>query len=283
MSTTWSQIEIEQIVADYFSMLKKELLGQQYSKTDHRKALAPRLHGRTSGSIERKHQNISAVMIALRLPYITGYKPLANFQMLLHDVIVDQLDHNPEISAAVADIVRMPAQLPELPDILERLTASPCNSGIDDAIAASRQIAGPSHWSQDYLMIETRNESLSVAGQRFVVEFERARLSAGGRGGLAHQVERLSDRESKQRGFAIRSFAIDGSERFINVKTTAFGPAWPILLTQRELQASADLGSRFALYRVFRFRSDPHLYTLQGKLDERCRLAPNDFVAWPNA
>src|SRR5262249_25098488 len=52
--TGWSGEEVRLIVADYFDMLQKELLGKKYSKTGHRKALAPHLPGRSKSSIEYK-------------------------------------------------------------------------------------------------------------------------------------------------------------------------------------------------------------------------------------
>ena len=58
----WSEQEVGLIVADYFTMLEKELLGKPYSKTEHRRSLAPKLGGRSDGSIEFKHANISAVL-----------------------------------------------------------------------------------------------------------------------------------------------------------------------------------------------------------------------------
>ena len=44
-------------VADYRRMLIQELSGQQYNKTEHRRALQKLLDGRSEGSIERKHQD----------------------------------------------------------------------------------------------------------------------------------------------------------------------------------------------------------------------------------
>jgi hypothetical protein len=42
----WSEAEVTLLVADYFAMLQKELLGQRYRKAGHRRALAPRLRAR---------------------------------------------------------------------------------------------------------------------------------------------------------------------------------------------------------------------------------------------
>ena len=48
----------------------------------------PALDRRTKGSIERKHQNISAVLHEVGCPFIGGYKPLGNYQALLKEVVV---------------------------------------------------------------------------------------------------------------------------------------------------------------------------------------------------
>lgn len=75
----WSEYEADLIVADYFAMLGQEMACRDYVKAAHNKALQE-LTGRSRGSIEMKHQNISAVLMRLGLPWIKGYKPLVNFQ-----------------------------------------------------------------------------------------------------------------------------------------------------------------------------------------------------------
>ena len=79
----WSDREIDLIVTDYFDMLQLERLGQPYVKAERNRALQE-LMGRSRGSIEFKHQNISAVLyFKLGLDWITGYKPMANYQKAL--------------------------------------------------------------------------------------------------------------------------------------------------------------------------------------------------------
>jgi hypothetical protein len=60
--TDWSAGEIDLIVADYFDMFGKELTGQLVNKAERNRALQE-LTGRSRGSIEFKHQNISAVLV----------------------------------------------------------------------------------------------------------------------------------------------------------------------------------------------------------------------------
>lgn len=75
MNEDWSQKEVELIVATYFNMLALEIGQKPYNKTSFRQALHPMLNKRSEGSIEFKHQNISAVLANMGLPFIKGYKP----------------------------------------------------------------------------------------------------------------------------------------------------------------------------------------------------------------
>src|SRR5882724_5643308 len=45
----WTAQEVGLIVADYFDMLEAEILGKAFKKSDHRKALSPKLQGRSDG------------------------------------------------------------------------------------------------------------------------------------------------------------------------------------------------------------------------------------------
>src|SRR5580658_8869363 len=115
MLEPWSRIEVEAAVTDYFAMLGKELRGEPFNKAEHNRSLQLLLHGRTKGSIERKHQNISAVLIQLGYPYIDGYKPLGNYQELLRSVVEERISSETTLSHAVAAVVE--AQVDGLPPI----------------------------------------------------------------------------------------------------------------------------------------------------------------------
>ena len=83
----WTDEENDLIVADYFAMLAEDMAGRSYNKAQHRRSLMPLLRSRTEGSIEFKHQNISAVLKGLGEDWIPGYKPAFNFQMTLVDAV----------------------------------------------------------------------------------------------------------------------------------------------------------------------------------------------------
>src|ERR1035441_4200999 len=75
-------------------MLQKELAGRDYNKTEHRNRLIKLLNNRSDGSVEFKHQNISAALINLGSPYIKGYKPRWNYQQLLEIKIQEYLQRH---------------------------------------------------------------------------------------------------------------------------------------------------------------------------------------------
>jgi len=96
VGTPWQPAELDEIVADYMAMLIAELSGQRYSKAAHSKALMARI-GRTHRSVEFKHQNISAVLDELGLPWIKGYVPQRHYQGAIFDAIERYLTGSPAI------------------------------------------------------------------------------------------------------------------------------------------------------------------------------------------
>src|SRR6266436_2779725 len=94
--TQWQDDELDVIVADYFAMLAEDISGRPYTKSRHNAALMARI-GRSHRSVEFKHQNISAVLDELGMPWIPGYKPKWNCQNAIFDAIDRYLTNNPNI------------------------------------------------------------------------------------------------------------------------------------------------------------------------------------------
>src|SRR5271163_66187 len=100
IGTNWQDDELDAIVADYFAMLSADLSGHQYVKSRHSAALMAQI-GRTHRSVEFKHQNISAVLDELGMPWIPGYKPKRNYQNAIFDAIDRYLSQRPDILESV--------------------------------------------------------------------------------------------------------------------------------------------------------------------------------------
>lgn len=277
MPEDWSPAEVAATVADYMVMLEHELRREPFNKKEHNRRLQALLNGRSAGAIEFKHQNISAVMIELGFPYVDGYKPRGNYQELLRTEIIAQLSVNGEIERITAAAVEAPATpLAIEPDSAEVFVQPPRRE--IRHIQYERRTVPPTPRKIDYLERESRNQSLGHAGELFALEAEHRRLWEAGARDLAERIEHVSATKGDGLGYDIVSFDLDGRERFIEVKTTAFGSMTPFFASAKEVAVSEDLAT-FQLYRVFKFRENPRIFTLAGSLRQSCILDAVQFRA----
>jgi hypothetical protein len=61
---------------------------------------------------------------------------------------------------------------------------------------------------------------LGLAGEEAVLQTERTALIAGGRPGLTKLISHVSKIEGDGAGYDIKSFTLEGEDKFIEVKTT---------------------------------------------------------------
>lgn len=281
MAEDWSREEVEATVADYFDMLDQELRGQPYNKTAHRRLLSVRLRNRSDGAIERKHQNISAILLELGFIPIRGYKPASNYQGLLADVVSARYEASIALRKVLERQVQEPAVLPSVEDILKVLVAPPASEAGDRFASWEVRERGTVRRGVDYAALEAANRSLGVAGEEFVVRYEVARLVAAREDRLASLVERVSATQGDGLGYDVLSYDETGRERLIEVKTTAYGPFTPFFVTLNELQVSRETADRFFVYRPFDFRRTPKMFVKHGAIDTGFGLAPSLFAARP--
>jgi hypothetical protein len=276
MAEDWSRQEVEAAVADYLHMLTQGLAGQVYNKTTHRKALAAKLSGRSDGSIERKHQNTSAVLIELGCPYISGYKPLANYQQLLFEVVSDQLAQDKALDHVALSAVEQQFVAPLGGDLAHMLEDPPKLELHGDHLhyRAPRVAV-----RRDYIAREAANRSLGAAGETLVIEYERDRLRRAGQRSLGERVEHVARDKGDGLGYDVLSYEVSGRERFIEVKTTSFGKNTPFYISRNEVEFSDEAGSQFQLYWIFEFRRQPRMFALNGPLKNRCALDPLTYIA----
>ena len=277
MPRGWAKEEVDATVASYLAMLHAELSSIPYNKAERRRQLLPLLNDRSEQSIEFKHANISAILIELGFPFISGYKPRSNYQELLLEVASDRLKENPAIQKlAAADSERI-AIVPTVDDILKALTDPPKPVALKDRVnsPAGRYTVA----SVNYLEREANNRSLGLAGEEFVINFERARLIHAGAEKLASKIEHVAKEKGDGAGFDVLSFEKSGDERLIEVKTTKYGAHTPFYVSRNELAVSKSESVRYHLYRVFDFREQPHLFTLRGALSKTCTLDATNYIA----
>lgn len=277
MPGDWSRLEVEATVSDYLEMLEAEIRGEPYVKAEHRRALQPLLDDRSEGAIEYKHQNISAVLIDLGYPYIAGYKPAFNYQQLLFDVVEDRLRTDQKLETLIETDVERPPPPPDIDDVLATLVDPPPPRDRPDR-SYERPRWTAARRAVDYLAMEALNSALGLEGERYVLDYERTRLVQAGKPNLADRIEHTSVEEGDGAGFDVRSYETDGSDRFIEVKTTAYGIYTPLYLSRNELRVSQEKNERYHLYRAFQFRKSPRLFTVAGRLDETLRLEATQYV-----
>lgn len=274
---SWSREEVEVTVDDYFRMLSLEVSGQSYNKAAHNRTLQERLAGRSRGAIELKHQNISAVLAEMHCGYIPGYKPLHNYQQLLWDVVEQRLERDRDFDRTMLNAVEREAVMPDLPQLEEVLVSPPLRGSVRDADRGSELVRRPVR--RDYLERESRNRSLGLAGERFVAEFEARRLHVAGHRALASRVEHVAVTRGDGMGYDVMSFEPDGRERFIEVKTTAFGAATPFYISRNEVAFSENQAENFTLARVHEVRQSPKIFELRGAIRRHVTLDPVSFIA----
>jgi len=279
MPVAWSEAEVLAIVEDYFSMLALELKGIPYNKAQHNRELSQRLNNRSKGSIEMKHMNISAIMHELGMPAISGYKPFSNYQRnILPDAVLNHLVSNPALTVMVADDVKTSVQVPSVENILDLLEKPPVieKSAKKESI---REPSKPYSARTNYLELEAANKSLGDAGEQFAIHFERARLISLGEDSLADRIEHVAVTQGDSAGFDIHSFEANGTDRFIEVKTTKYGRYSPFFVSANELRFSEKHQDNYHLHRIFQFRKDPHLFSLAGSVKENFILSPTEYRA----
>jgi hypothetical protein len=215
-------------------------------------------------------------MIDLGFPYLAGYKPRSNYQALLADVIAAQVKAKPVIDEIALAAVQRPAVTPAARDFAKVKADSPSlhlRAAEPPATLSLRAI------KRDYLEREALNQSLGLAGEQFIVQYEHWRLAELGEHRLADRVEHVSQSQGDGLGYDVLSFDSDGRERFIEVKTTSFGRETPFFVSRGELNLSRSKETQFHLYRLFEFRNAPRLFGLIGSLDKHCLLDPITYKA----
>lgn len=269
----WSRDEIEAAVTDYLEMLELEARGESFNKAQRNAELRRRLTSRSKGSVELKHQNISAVLHEIGLPFVRGYKPRSNVQELLRSVVRDQLDANRQSLIRVVDTleeVKTPGERGYVGVLVDPPVPEPI-------VAAGRRPRIPR--KLDYAARDERNRNLGRSGEGWVMGYESDRLGSEGYMDLVSRITWVSEDLGDGAGYDIASFSGPVELRYIEVKTTNGGALTPFVISANELAFSQEVGDEFFLYRVYEYGTDPHLYMLRGDLERSVSLTPIDYRA----
>ncbi len=270
----WTSDENDAVVADYFDMLQSELAFRSYNKAEHNRQLQS-LIGRGRGSIEYKHQNISAVLKAMGEVWIDGYMPRFNFQMSLADAVARWLERNPQwlgrspTTQGDGEMLQEPTSLWVGP--APTLSNEPEPDELQQTLAVARRY--------DVVGRDKRNRELGKAGERFVVDFERATLSQAGRKDLADLVRWVAEEDGDGAGYDVQSYGSDGRSRLIEVKTTNGWERTPFQITKNELAVADAKRDEWCLFRLWNFSREPKAFELYPPLDQHVSLTAETFKA----
>jgi hypothetical protein len=268
--SNWTDEENDLLVADYFAMLGDELAGRPFVKA-HRNAAIVAMTGRSRGSVERKHMNVSAVLTRMGLPRIKGYLPAFNAQFdALTAAIGRYLSRRPE---ALQPDVEMPVMNPGIDPFVPPPPFAP---DIDPKLEPIRLLAR----KFDPVARDALNRSLGKKGEAFVMEVEERRLFAAGRKDLQRELRWVSDLDGDGAGYDVLSFdPLTGARKLIEVKTTCGDALTPFFVTRTEKSLAGSLPAEFNLYRVFDFATAPRIFTLRPPLEEAVRLEAETWRA----
>ncbi|MHB1935134.1 MAG: protein NO VEIN domain-containing protein [Acidobacteriaceae bacterium] len=265
----WNDDELDAIIADYFVMLTSELAGQPYVKTRHSAALMSQI-GRTHRSVEFKHQNISAVLDELGLPWIPGYMPKRNYQNAIFDAIDRYLTHHPEILIPASAPQTEPAASPAI--FVDPPSPAMVRQPIPEKL--KRLVRKFDPVERDH-----RNRSLGKAGEAFVVDVERHRLASAGRLDLSRMVRWVAEEDGDGAGYDVHSFDPHGHERLIEVKTTNGAARTPFFLSRNECDFAVERAADWCIYRVHLFARRPRIFTISPPLKDAVNLVPETWRA----
>ena len=106
---------------------------------------------------------------------------------------------------------------------------------------------------------------------------EKQRLIEAGKENFADKIEWHSKELGDGLGYDILSRNENGTDRYIEVKTTKLSKETPIYLSRNEILFAAKQPDNFFLYRVFNFDKKPKLFIKNGEYENFCKLIPQSY------
>lgn len=97
------------------------------------------------------------------------------------------------------------------------------------------------------------NSALGKKGEELVVKYEKKRLIEKGREDLAEKVCMTSDFAGNAERYDVLSFEEDGTEKYIEVKTTKTKANGEFYISESEVKFSEEYSKQYYLYRIYDF------------------------------
>ncbi len=167
----WSLRECEITADAYFKCLEAKLAGRSFNRQAVIRQVASQID-RSEGAIDYKFQNIDAILYEAEQPRL-GRAVASGYQRLLQYVVLDPLANR------VIDLFDTTAVALDAQPTGDVIVPAPSISVNRDNDAPQRAV------KIDFALREAKNRSIGLAGEEFVVQVERKRLTDQGRADLA--------------------------------------------------------------------------------------------------
>jgi hypothetical protein len=151
----------------------------------------------------------------------------------------------------------------------------------DDSIVVYQQ-SKPKHLISEerFRAIQKTRELIGLAGENWVVDYEKDNLSNSGYGELADKVERRS-LTNISAGFDVLSYEFNGDKKFIEVKTTALSKL-EFFLSSNELDVAKEFKGRYWIYFLSEIYGIPKLVKINNpaiEVGKTLLLTPTNYRA----
>ena len=136
--------------------------------------------------------------------------------------------------------------------------------------------------SPDYRLIDSKNKKLGLEGEFLVLAQEIKKLRDANKPNLAERVLHVSVVEGDGAGYDLRSFEVDGTPKFIEIKTTKGSATTHFFISPNELEFSKQHPVNYYLYKLYEFDNDTKTakaFVLTGDLSNQISLIPTQFIA----
>lgn len=149
----------------------------------------------------------------------------------------------------------------------------------DDSIVVYQQSKPKFSISEErFKALQRTREEIGLAGEDWVVDYEKGNLKDSDSAELAEKVERISQTNISA-GFDVLSYEVGGSEKFIEVKTTALSKL-EFFLSSNELDIAREFKHRYWIYFLSEIYGSPKLVKIHNpsvEIGKSLSLTPINF------
>tara|TARA_Y100001973_G_C5161504_1_gene313759 strand:+ start:86 stop:1327 length:1242 start_codon:yes stop_codon:yes gene_type:complete len=121
-----------------------------------------------------------------------------------------------------------------------------------------------SNINRDYKRRSKESKKIGLAGEEYVIEYEKRKLSEQNLSHLADKIIWQSKDYSFFPGYDIKSFNNLGEEIFIEVKSTQGSKQTQFQITDRELEAAMEYGESYFIYCVYNVLKSPKIFAIKN-------------------